>query len=103
MLNVSVCFDAQIADAPRSQGAKVMIFDDNILKFMDCGKAIEGTDLESLVAMGFDEMEKAGAKIWSVSDSPNPAHWTTDVDVGKGLVWEPYFFFLLLTGQELVV
>ncbi|CAK9118646.1 unnamed protein product [Durusdinium trenchii] len=56
-----IAFIDQIAP----KGAKVMIFDDNILKFMDCGKAIEaGAQLDELIAMGFNEMERAGAKIW---------------------------------------
>ena len=71
-------------------GTKVMIFDDNILKFMDCGKTLE-TGLEDLIQLGFSEMQKVNAKIWSGSDSPNPAHWSADVDVGKGLVYTPYF------------
>lgn len=76
-----------------------MIFDDNILKFMDCGKTVEkfseGSSLEHplehtlehLIQLGFSEMQKANAKTWSGSDSPNPAHWSADVDVGKGLVY----------------
>lgn len=83
-----IAFIDQIAP----KGAKVMIFDDNILKFMDCGKAIEaGAQLDELIAMGFNEMERAGAKIWSGSDSPNPAHWSAEVDVGKGLVYGAAF------------
>lgn len=62
-----------------------MIFDDNILKFMDCGKTLE-TDLPDLIRLGFSEMHGAKAKIWSGSDSPNPAHWSADVDIGMGLV-----------------
>lgn len=71
-------------------GTKVMIFDDNILKFMDCGKTLE-TGLEDLIQLGFSEMQKVNAKIWSGSDSPNPAHWSADVDVGKGLVYGACF------------
>ena len=62
-----------------------MIFDDNILKFMDCGKTLEA-DLPDLIRLGFSEMRGAKAKIWSGSDSPNPAHWSADVDIGMGLV-----------------
>ena len=65
-----------------------MILDDNILKFMDRGDAIHA-NLDEMVARGFKEMRKAGAKTWSGSDSPNPAHWSEEVDVGNGLVWTP--------------
>ena len=75
-----------------------MIFDDNILKFMDCGKTLE-TGLEDLIKLGFAEMQKVNAKIWSGSDSPNPAHWSTDVDVGKGLVYPPQFLKVLKAAQ----
>lgn len=74
-----------------------MIFDDNILKFMDCGKTLE-TDLPDLIRLGFSEMRRAKAKIWSGSDSPNPAHWSADVDIGMGLVC----LTLLSTGRCLM-
>ena len=78
-----------------------MIFDDNILKFMDCGKTLE-TGLEDLIQLGFLEMQKANAKIWSGSDSPNPAHWSADVDVGRGLVYTPYFLSGAREGYTMI-
>eukprot|EP00434_Breviolum_minutum_P043344 symbB.v1.2.038629.t2/scaffold6089.1/size21010/1 len=71
-------------------GTSLMIFDDNILKFMDCGKTLE-TDLPDLIRLGFSEMHGAKAKIWSGSDSPNPAHWSADADIGMGLVYGACF------------
>eukprot|EP00931_Biecheleriopsis_adriatica_P115497 TRINITY_DN91288_c0_g1_i1.p1 TRINITY_DN91288_c0_g1~~TRINITY_DN91288_c0_g1_i1.p1 ORF type:complete len:372 (-),score=74.31 TRINITY_DN91288_c0_g1_i1:53-1126(-) len=71
-------------------GCRLMIFDDNILKFIDRGETFNG-DLDALTASGFEHMVKAGSKIWSVSDSPNPAHWSEDVDVGMGLVYGAAF------------
>lgn len=62
----------------------MMIFDDNILKFMDRGELLDS--LEPVVALGFKEMHRNGAKIWSISDSANPKHWSDQVDVGIGLV-----------------
>ena len=63
----------------------MMIFDDNILKFMDRGETLVDS-LEPLVAMGFEEMHRHGAKVWSISDSANPEHWSDQVDAGIGLV-----------------
>eukprot|EP00438_Fugacium_kawagutii_P028589 Skav226681 [mRNA] locus=scaffold3971:30654:34038:- [translate_table: standard] len=110
-----IAFIDQISPRGTELSTKVMIFDDNILKFMDCGKTIgtkfseedleasnclehgeHGSEhgpqqLEQLIQLGFSEMEKANAKTWSGSDSPNPAHWSADVDVGKGLVYGACF------------
>ncbi|CAJ1386786.1 unnamed protein product [Effrenium voratum] len=72
------------------KGSQVMVLDDNILKFMDRGEAIHA-NLDEMVARGFKEMWKAGAKTWSGSDSPNPAHWSEEVDVGNGLVYGAAF------------
>jgi len=71
-------------------GCTVMVFDDNAMRFIHRGETLTG-GLDDLIDEGFRHMRAAGAKVWSASDSPNPAHWSEDVDVGKGLVYGAAF------------
>lgn len=84
-----IAFIDQIAPV----GNKVMIFDDNIASFRDCGQILRG-GLDDLIACGFKHMEDVGAKVWSANKVPNPKEWGStkdrswrkNVGVGLGLV-----------------
>lgn len=80
------------------RGRKVMILDDNITRVYCDGEPLTGA-LETLTREGFEHMERAGAKVWSVCDNPNPRQWCDAVDVGNGLIYGAAFG-LVATHEE---